>query len=370
MIWSALFIINIVQGLFLISIFTIKRSSNTLAARLLSALILLMILANFGYLVIRTDLKEYVPQTLGATYGIIFLYGPLFYLYSKSVTDNNFKWERRYWLHFIPYFLQFLYNIPFFFYDKSIWTNFINRYLTGNLPFITYVKVLFALQNVHLLTYLVIIFLWIRKAKHDYSSVQYITSVPARITWLKTMAYCFSILALTIFTLYIYILIIGKYNPVTNYIYTLITSGIIYFIAFKAVLNLELIMPDFAQKYRSYMEFSGDEGEKYLQRLKFFMEEEKIFTNQELKLKALAEKIELPQHQLSKLINEKFGKSFSDYVNEYRVKEFINRVNQNNNENYTLYGIALEVGFNSKSSFNSAFKKITGKTPSEYKITS
>ncbi len=370
MIWSALFIINIVQGLFLISIITIKRNSNALASRLLSALILLMILANIGYLVIRTDLKEFVPQMLGVTYGIIFLYGPLFYFYSKSVTDNNFKWKKKYWLHFVPYFLQFLYNIPFFFYDRIIWTNFINKYLAGNLPFITYVKVLFAVQNVHLLIYLIIIFSWTRKARHEYSSVQYITSVSARINWLKTLAYCFSILALTISTLYIYILIVGKYNPVTNYIYTLITSGIIYFIAFKMVLNPELIIPGFAQKYRSYMEFGSEEGGKYLQKLKFLMEDQKIFTSPELKLKTLAEKIDLPQHQLSKLINEKFGKSFSDYINEYRVNEFISRVNQNHSANYTLYAIALEVGFNSKSSFNSAFKKITGKTPSEYKILS
>jgi AraC-like DNA-binding protein len=115
------------------------------------------------------------------------------------------------------------------------------------------------------------------------------------------------------------------------------------------------------------MQFRGEEGEKYLQKLNALMNEEKIFTNPDLKLSSLAEELGLPSHQLSKLINEKFGKSFSDLVNEYRVKEFIKRLNETQYETFTIYGIALDVGFNSKSSFNSAFKKITGMTPSEYK---
>jgi len=97
------------------------------------------------------------------------------------------------------------------------------------------------------------------------------------------------------------------------------------------------------------------------------MNEKKIYLNPDLKLATMAEKLELPPHQLSKFINEKFNKSFTDYINGYRVNEFINRINHPDHKALTVYGIALEVGFNSKSAFNSAFKKITGKTPSEYK---
>ena len=68
-----------------------------------------------------------------------------------------------------------------------------------------------------------------------------------------------------------------------------------------------------------------------------------------------------------KIINEHFGKSFSDFIGEYRVKAYIARINDPRYSAFSLYGIALEVGFNSKSSFNSIFRKVTGKTPSEYR---
>jgi AraC-like DNA-binding protein len=73
----------------------------------------------------------------------------------------------------------------------------------------------------------------------------------------------------------------------------------------------------------------------------------------------------LPSYQLSRLINETFGRSFTDFVNEHRVREFVRRANAPEFASHSIYGIALDVGFNSKSSFNTAFKKFTGKTPSE-----
>jgi AraC-like DNA-binding protein len=115
------------------------------------------------------------------------------------------------------------------------------------------------------------------------------------------------------------------------------------------------------------MQFSGEHGEKYLFRLESLMNDEKIFTNPDLKLSVLSEYLKLPSHQVSKLINEKYGKSFNDFVNEYRVKEFISRLNDLKYRSKTIFGIALDTGFNSKSSFNTAFRKITGKKPSEYK---
>ncbi len=67
------------------------------------------------------------------------------------------------------------------------------------------------------------------------------------------------------------------------------------------------------------------------------------------------------------LINDKYGVSFSDFINKCRVEAFIACLNDPRFAHYTLHGLALEVGFNSKSAFNAAFKKITGKTPSAFK---
>ena len=96
------------------------------------------------------------------------------------------------------------------------------------------------------------------------------------------------------------------------------------------------------------------------------MEVDKAFLDPALSLPDLAQKLQTNVHLLSRTINDGFDKNFRDFVNQYRVNTFIEKVNKEGYKNHTFLGIALDVGFNSKSSFNRSFKKITGKTPREY----
>lgn len=96
------------------------------------------------------------------------------------------------------------------------------------------------------------------------------------------------------------------------------------------------------------------------------MESEKAYRNPSLNLPELAQKMNSNVHVLSRAINEGFDKNFRDFVNYYRVMDFIDRAKKESYRNQTFLGIALDVGFNSKSSFNRSFKKITGKSPREY----
>ncbi len=92
------------------------------------------------------------------------------------------------------------------------------------------------------------------------------------------------------------------------------------------------------------------------------MENEKLFLKQDLTINKLASYINVSRTYLSQVINELFQKNFNTLVNEYRIKEARDMLIEN--KNMTIEGIANEVGFRSKSSFNSAFKKYTGVTPS------
>jgi AraC-like DNA-binding protein len=95
------------------------------------------------------------------------------------------------------------------------------------------------------------------------------------------------------------------------------------------------------------------------------METKGIYSDPNLTLSDIAREIGTNKHYVSKLINEGFKKNFTDYINEYRIKAFISEVESDKNNNTFLFH-AFEVGFNSKSSFNRAFKKMTNKTPSEF----
>lgn len=96
------------------------------------------------------------------------------------------------------------------------------------------------------------------------------------------------------------------------------------------------------------------------------MKEEKLFTEPELSLSMLAAKLEVHPNYLSQVINAKEGKSFFDYINFLRVEEFKRLLELPGQEQFTLMSIAMDCGFNSKSSFNKNFKKIMGQSPTEY----
>jgi len=87
----------------------------------------------------------------------------------------------------------------------------------------------------------------------------------------------------------------------------------------------------------------------------------------ELSLVSLAEKLELTTHELSRIINTALKKSFNDFINEYRVRDVADKMQDTAYDRITLLGMAFDAGFNSKATFIRAFKQLTGKTPAEYK---
>ena len=97
------------------------------------------------------------------------------------------------------------------------------------------------------------------------------------------------------------------------------------------------------------------------------MTEEKIFKNQKLSAYEVADLLGITRQNLSEILNSHMGLRFQDLLNQYRVEEFIDCLNQEKYKNYTIIGIATEAGFSSKSSFNATFKKLKGQTPGQYK---
>tara|TARA_A100001015_G_scaffold299202_1_gene382946 strand:+ start:1248 stop:2318 length:1071 start_codon:yes stop_codon:yes gene_type:complete len=134
----------------------------------------------------------------------------------------------------------------------------------------------------------------------------------------------------------------------------------IRFDAFLPELIDEIIQTKVRQSY-----LSGVNVNRALANLNYLMNTEKIYIDPSLNLSLLAEKINLSPHQLSELINHEVGVNFNTYIMSFRVKAAIKYLKKEPDK--TILGIALSVGFNSNSAFYSAFKKITGKSPSDYR---
>ena len=94
------------------------------------------------------------------------------------------------------------------------------------------------------------------------------------------------------------------------------------------------------------------------------MDSQKPYLDPDLTLNSLANLLDIPPHHLSQIINQFEEQNFNDFVNKYRVDEFIDRASQVSH--LSFLGIALDSGFNSKSTFNTVFKKHKGATPSQF----
>ncbi|MGC4021420.1 MAG: helix-turn-helix domain-containing protein [Cyclobacteriaceae bacterium] len=99
------------------------------------------------------------------------------------------------------------------------------------------------------------------------------------------------------------------------------------------------------------------------------MNERKFYCDNELSLTELAKLLNTQPNYLSQVINEREGKNFYDYINTLRIEEFKRLAISPDSRKFTLLALAEQCGFNSKTSFNRYFKKVTGKSPSEFLTT-
>jgi len=121
---------------------------------------------------------------------------------------------------------------------------------------------------------------------------------------------------------------------------------------------------DNAQTPYAGRKLSEEDAQLLLKRLERAMLEKNVFKNPNLKLNDLAAEINVSAHQLSQLLNDNLGKGFTLFVNEYRIEEACKMLSTT--KNLTIEAISDEVGFNSKSTFFTTFKKLKGMTPAMY----
>ena len=216
---------------------------------------------------------------------------------------------------------------------------------------------------------------WLRLARHKNNVKLFSSSSPAIDLW--WLRYLLIGLALMIFlwlnTKTLRIEVIETIAPF-GYLFA------VYFIAYFSLKQEEIFAFD-KKSVREIKEIIREEETKTAskspripesefslqkQKLENLMSTEKPFLNATLGLPDLAARLKVTSHELSYLINEGFGENFYQFVNRYRVEEAKRLLYSKEHQHLNMLGIAFESGFNSKTTFNTTFKKITGLSPSEY----
>ena len=147
----------------------------------------------------------------------------------------------------------------------------------------------------------------------------------------------------------------------------LVIAFLFYFITFYFISKPKELIPNTKiTKYKS-SNLRPELIEKYKNALIQAMEKDKLFMDSRLSIHNVSKKLNIPRQYISEVLNLHLEKSFQDFVNEYRVEAFVKNLENDQYDHFTLFGMATEVGFSSKSTFNATFKKVKGITPTQFK---
>lgn len=127
----------------------------------------------------------------------------------------------------------------------------------------------------------------------------------------------------------------------------------------------------FGRKFHSRNEsnnrnLSSSDGKMHFEKLEQILINEKLYLQSDLRIRDLSDRIALSPNYVSAIINDGSGSNFNDWINQYRVQEVILKLGNQEHLHKSIVALAYESGFHSKSTFQSAFKKWTGKTPTQF----
>lgn len=229
-----------------------------------------------------------------------------------------------------------------------------------------YIKIYQAFVNLQILIYLVFAIIRLHQygieLKHNYATLDRIN-----LSWLRILLYSYMVAWLV--TLVVYILQWILENP-PGFPMVLVFLFFLFFfntIVFKALTNPEIFntvnMPERGKR----KSLSESRRQQYMIILKKFVEEHKPYLSPAISLNELANMVNIPPRSLSEVINEAFNQTFFDFINNYRINEAEKILLSSNDPALTISEVLYKVGYNSKSSFYSAFKKFKGYSPARLK---
>jgi AraC-like DNA-binding protein len=360
------------QGIFLIIAISGLPNTNRRANQILSILIFLMAVSLIGR--VSTYDKEFFnfePKLLLISDLIYFLFGPVFLIYIQTLLTEQKRNDYRKLFHFIPAVIQLSIYLPLFILPRE---TFINNVTEQKYYF------LFGLMGGIALLYNCYYWWKCNQMLRSYNeSLSNTQSFDSNLDYLKTFikltAVCLAIWAFS-YAVYAFALVL-EFNPrwineTSTDVLWVVFSIFTYFLGYFAMTQPEIfrLAPEEVEavegEKQKYATMAKDNLDGMKEELYELMASDKPYLNPKLSLQELAEMMDTNIHTISRLINEGYEKNFYDFINEYRIEEFKKLVASDQFKNHTFLAIAFEVGFSSKTTFNRAFKKSTGKTPREY----
>ncbi len=365
---EAILYIGISQTLFAGILIAVKQP-RIMANQILSAWLLIICVEMIIVLLNETLVELYPIKILPYTYG------PLLLLYAKWMTTEKPVFNPHYLWHFSPFFIFLIASLVFI--DEPVMSGTHGFLVTDRfVPF----RIIYAITFfVSITAYSVATFVVIHRHQKRLKTLVSYSSGKITLRWLLG-------LSITFYTGYVIMFIFGGvdiltgFMPFDPYEISFIGLTILTFLFGVFGFHQPSIFEEVVKFRKKETEDTEENGSKkyqrsglkqkdvakYIRMIENHMEKEKPYLERELTIYDLSDQLDIPRHFISEVINEHMGKNFYNLVNDYRVDEVKQRMEDPRFRHLTILAIAYDSGFNSKSSFNTIFKEKTGMTPSEY----
>jgi AraC-like DNA-binding protein len=330
------------NGLLLSAYFLFFKAKRYLSTHLLGALLLVLSIRIGKSVVYYFDPnlpKIYLQIGLSAC----FLIGPFLYFFIKSEIEQIKSMPAR-WLILLGFWLVLILGVGIIYpYQnfRSVWWNCI-------------IYLIYAQWGLHI----------------AYSSLVFIPIVKKLINQEAVKPFEKSILSVwggvtVLYACYVWALFASTKG--TYILGAICFSLILYFLVFVLIFRRKTDdLSSFSKQKYVDKKLNSEEAAVMLDKLALIMNEKELFKNPNLKLSDLAKEINVPGYQLSQLLNDNLEKNFTSFISEYRINAACKILGSKTN--FTVEAVGEEVGFNSKSTFFAAFKKIKGLTPSTFQV--
>lgn len=360
---------GLLQGFIIAGTLFFRKSNQPLANKLLSATVLIVNLHLTSLILLDLNVDNLYPSLMRAPYSFLTAIGPLIFLYTKSITDVDYSFSNQDSVHFIPVMVEVLiqmfqiiygirhnliyYKTPLYFIiNPIIYTcvaGSIIYYLRWSLNLIRDHEV-WARKNFSNLTEITLI--WLKKLITYY-----------RLFWILWIPF------ITTFLLFFRFQLQYLFVVITLYVLMLILTYLTYWIGIEGLRRMNYVLVKKVNSpvtNKNYSNVSINEINTIVDRIKQLMDQDKLFLDENLNLKAFASQLKADPNLVSYILNAHLEQNFYEFVNSYRIEEVKRKLVDPKNSHLSILGMALDSGFSSKTTFNRLFKRMTGVTPNQF----
>ena len=354
---SILLFLGATQGLVLSGFLFTHTRGNRAANRILSVILLFFSFSIALHTAIHIELIQNIKYHPEIVQLFLLLINPHIYLYVKVMTDPSFNTDNKELHHAYPLIIGLVLLVLLYTDVLPNSWSFLPQYIISVMLIIQATYYVFLANK--------LISKHSKQTKASFSNIKNIN-----LSWLRFLVSGYIIFMFVAFFIESFS---DKAHDYWNYGW-LVVSLFIYLIGYFGFRQPEIFSGEVEKKKNQYQKYeksslTDERAEAYIEKLEQVMASEQFYLKADLTLNALSEKLKIHTHHLSQIINQKYNQNFFDFINSQRIEEAKKKIIDPKYKYLNIAAICYEVGFNSTSAFNSAFKKHTGTTPSQFKKT-